>query len=287
MARKGFVHLAMLLIIPIIVAIGAVILIAVNQDSSSTSNPSNSIQPTTDPQKVVAAFFDSVTAKDKNKAKRFLSPNVDKVALQSTLSDSSTTPSLYTQDFSYKLTGNQTELSGKTAYVNVDIEVQGQLLPTLVILQKETNGTWLITDSETAVADNNGMFPSEVRQSNSVNRVVLVLMGSADFYLTSPEGTHAGYDFTTGKRINEIKDVFYDGRFSDKLQSFSIVDMEGTWELKIIGNGEGQYILSTQPVDDPSSASFITGQSQKDSITTYILRYPSEKGKPIEVVATQ
>ena len=58
----------------------------------------------------------------------------------------------------------------------------------------------------------------------------------------------------------------------------------GTWELKVIGTGEGKYSITTQlvRVEDPQG-SVIEGNAVLGSVSTYLIRYPSQIGKPLEV----
>lgn len=239
--------------------------------------------PESKPENTITAFFQAVKDKNKSKAKSYLSENVNKAAFKSTFEDDTNSPSLYNQEFSYKITETKTDSGGNNAFVNVDIVVSGQTLPTVVTLEKNTSGVWLISNSETVAYGNTNLpFEQQPRESESLNRVFLVLTGPADFYLTSPEGTHAGYDLKTGERLNGIKDVYYEGRLPDQLESFAITDMIGSWELKVIGNGEGEYSLGTRLVNT-FKEDLIKKNTSKGVIDTYILRYPTGTDKPLEV----
>ncbi|MBI2327433.1 hypothetical protein HYU92_03865 [Candidatus Curtissbacteria bacterium] len=256
---------------------------ATNSEKLLKESKGTNKTPESKPENIITAFFQAVKDKNKSKAKSYLSENVNKAAFKSTFENDTNSPSLYNQEFSYKITETKTDFGGNKAFVNVDLVVSGQTLPTVVTLEKNTSGIWLISNSETAVYGNTNLpFEEQQRQPESLKRVFLVLTGPADFYLTSPEGTHAGYDPKTGERLNGIEDVYYEGRLPDQLESFAITDMIGSWELKVIGNGEGEYSLMTRLVNTLKEDS-IKKSTSKGKIDTYILQYPTGADKPLEV----
>lgn len=238
------------------------------------------------PENTVTAFFQAVQDKNKSKAKSYLSESVNKAAFKSTFEEDTNAPSLYNQEFRYKIIETKTDSVGDKAFVNIDIVVGGQTLPTVATLEKNASGIWLISNSETATYGNTNLpFEEQQREAGSLNRVFLVLTGPADFYLTSPEGTHAGYDSRIGERLNEIKDVYYEGRLPEQLESFALTDMIGSWELKVIGNGEGEYNLMTRLVNTLKE-DLIKKNTSKGKVDTYILRYPAGAEK-LEVTPIQ
>lgn len=253
-----------------------------SEEPKVTAKTSNS-----KPEDTILLFFQAVKNRDKNTAKSYLSEDVSKAAFKSTFEDNFNTPSLYNQEFTFNITETKTDLSGNKAIINLDIITSGQTLPTIITLEKNTSGIWLISNSETAVYGNTNLpLEQQPRQAESLNRVYLGLTGPADFYLTSPENTHAGYDPKTGQILNGIKDVSYEGQFSGQLESFAITDMIGSWELKVIGNGEGEYSLVTRLVNT-FKEDLIKKNTSKGAVDTYILRYPTEAGKPLEVTSVK
>lgn len=254
------------------------------------------------PEDMVTSFLQAEQSKDKTKAKTFLSPNVNKANFQSTFEDTSSSPSLYNQEFTYKITQTKIDLSGNKAFVNVDIVVAGQTLPTKMTLEKNASNMWLITDSETVVYTNTNLpFKQQPRQFQRPNQVLLLLNGPAEFYITSPEGTHTGYDPNTKTQVNEIKDTAYysptesyltsseGARFrirSGEPKLLAIADLIGIWELKVIGTGSGKYSIATplfNSKEPQTSVAIIEGNATLGSVDTYMIRYPLQTEKPLEV----
>ena len=167
--------------------------------------------------------------------------------------------------------------------MNVDIVVASQTLPTKMTLEKNASDKWLITDSQTAAYGKSNLpFEQQPRQSQEANRVLLLLNGPAEFYVTSPEGTHTGYDPNSKSQVNEIEDASY--RSVGEPKSLTITDLIGTWELKVIGTGSGKYSITTQLVtpQEPQTA-VVEGNTTSGSVETYIVKYPSEAGKALEL----
>lgn len=81
-----------------------------------------------DPKTVISSFYQAVKAKDKIKARTFLSPNVNKLNFESTLNDNSSSPSLYTLEFTYEILDSKFAADGNQAFVNVNININNQSL---------------------------------------------------------------------------------------------------------------------------------------------------------------
>ncbi len=105
--------------------------------------------------------------------------------------------------------------------------INNQTLPTLISLEKNNN-LWLISDSQTAAYGNTNLpFQQLSRASDALNRVHLLLDGPAELYVTSPEGTHTGFDPKSNQQVNEIKDVY----LYHKLKPQVAIDNGFNWQL--------------------------------------------------------
>lgn len=236
-----------------------------------------------DPQKVVEDFFKAVQLKDRIKAKSFLSPDANKAAFKSTFDDLNTTSSLYNQNFDFQIIEKQMDSTETKAFVKVNIIVAGQILPTTLTLEKDSSNNWLITDSETVVTSQPAVgFEKQYPDQTEAKRVLLVVTGPVDLYLSSPEGTYAGIDPKTGAYVSSIKDAFYNP--SPNLKSLSITNLVGNWELQVVGNNTGKYKLGTELVSTTNhQTQMIEGDTSKGLVSKYLLHYPNEAGKPLEV----
>ncbi|HUS59936.1 MAG TPA: hypothetical protein VMX76_00970 [Nevskiaceae bacterium] len=234
--------------------------------SQQVKTQNNSLENT------VAAFFQAVQAEDKKTVKNLLSENVNNV------------PSLYTQDFSFAIKESKISSSSKKAYVYVDLNVSEQIIENVLVLIKNDSGHWLIIDSQSVVlSEDVPPFARQESQSSDLKRVLLTLVGPADFYLTSPEGTHTGFNAEAQKQVSEIADVGYNGPEAI-IETLSITGLLGVWELNIIGNGNGEYQLGTELIDNKNhQTQIIKNNTTKGAIDSFILEYPYETGKPLQV----
>ena len=232
------------------------------------------------PETVVSMFYQAIQAKDKVKARSLLSPNVDRLAFRSTLEDDSDTPSLYTLPFAFEISGTKTSEDGHTAFVNTNLVISDKPLRSTITLIRDSSGRWLITNAEAIGSPGTNLPELTAMPRSAPNRTLLVLWGPADMYLTSPEGTHAGFDPKTKTVVNEIRGVLHYGEVAETL---FIEDLAGTWELRVIGNGVGEYALETRLVKTFKDE-MVRGTASIGSVDTYLLRYPAEDTAPLEVI---
>lgn len=236
------------------------------------------------PESIVEAFLNAAKQRDKAKARTFLAPTANKIAFASTLDGTAMTPSLYTMPFTYQIINKKMDTSETKAYITVNISVDEKTLPITFILEKSPDSSWKIIDSESVLA---GMgtpsVPFRSQEQTDLKRVLLILTGSADFYLTSPEGTHEGFDYKTDKVVDQIENASYAPNvLAGGFKQFAVTNMTGTWELQIVGTADGSYTLGTQIVNT-GKADFLKKNIAKEAVDTYILRYPSDNTKTLEI----
>lgn len=235
----------------------------------------------TSPQKVVDQFLQAVQNKNRSTAKQLLSPNANQETFKSTTDESFDAPSLYTIKFTYKILNSSYDSTNTKAYVDVEIIVNDQNLMTKFFLEKTNANSWLIFNSETTSQSTSIPFNQASRSAN-LSRVLLVVDGPAEFLLISPEKKRTGFDPTSKTYANEISDATYAPKAIFK--TFTITDLIGTWELQVIGQNRGKYSITTELVDNTNhQTSKIEGNIVIGEIKTYLLKYPNEKGKPLEV----
>lgn len=240
----------------------------------------------TNPQKVVDQFLKAIQNKDRKTAKMFLSPNVNQDALKSTVDESYNFPSLYTMNFTYQILNSRYDSTNTKAYVDTNVIANNENLPTKFFLEKNNANSWLIINSETVSQNASSPF-REATRSAHFNTVLLIVDGQADFLLTSPEKKSAGYSTASKTSINEIADVLYTQTAFIRIatvKTFSITDLIGTWELRVIGQKQGKYFVRTELVDNTNHQTSETeGNITSGETKTYLLKYPDEKGKPLEI----
>ncbi len=62
------------------------------------------------------------------------------------------------------------------------------------------------------------------------------------------------------------------------------MDLIGNWQLKVVGTGIGGYRIITELVDSQNhQTSTIEGMASMGLINSYILHYPAQTGKPLEI----
>ena len=116
-------------------------------------------------------------------------------------------------------------------------------------------------------------------------RAVLYLGSPADFYITDPYGRHVGVDPNTGQVVEEIPEVSYYSGPDAEPEYVVITDMEGNWDVKVIGRGTGAYTLVSEVVGrgvkhQVDHATKATSPGQMDD---YQLTYPTTPGEPIRL----
>jgi hypothetical protein len=96
----------------------------------------------------------------------------------------------------------------------------------------------------------------------------------ANLYITDPNGRHAGFDPVTHQEINEMPDqVFFSGS-SVQLRVLTVNNMEGQWDIKLIGTTGGFYTFASAPVADSSLIKVVTGNISYGQIVDYPITYP-------------
>ena len=253
-----------------------------NADQEETKN-SEQLITNNNPREIVISFMKAAQTGDKRAARKLLSPDANKKSFKATLEDNPNTPTFFGQEFTFSVSDVKTSTDGKTAYVTVELIIEGQKIINLWTLTKDFSGNWLAVDSIAVGDTKDSSFGREVTSSNNFKRVLLTLTGPADFYLTSPERKHSGVDPETKIVVNEIQDVSYSGPEPIGIESLAITDMEGVWNLAIVGNATGNYALNTGLVDSENhQTEIIEGVVSEGSIDYFILQYPQEIGEPLK-----
>lgn len=248
----------------------------ISQPTSSTAYSISS-----DPTAVVKGFFDAVKTKNKSKAKEYLSSNANTESFQSTLEETSSSPSLYEIDFTYSITGTKIDNTNNKAFINVGIVVNDQTLPTVLTLTKDTKNKWLIVDSQTVSTNTNTNFNQDT--VNVLSRGLLIANGPIELYLTDPEGHHSGYNSVTKQLINDISGIVYTDQKGINLKQFSLTNFVGSWDLQLVSTQDGKYMLATQALDTGISKN-INGSAKLGSTYTYKLTYSKDKGLQLNLV---
>lgn len=116
----------------------------------------------------------------------------------------------------------------------------------------------------------------DVVTTRAYKRAVFYLGSPADFYVTDPESRHIGVDPVTGEVVNDMpNEVFYTGPDAE-LEFIAIVDMEGTWNVQIVGTDTGEYTFVVEAVDPVQPRiETITGTTSPAEIDEYQVDYPS------------
>ena len=70
---------------------------------------------------------------------------------------------------------------------------------------------------------------------------VTSLFSPANLYVTDPDGFHIGTDPTTGLIVNEIDGAFYSGNGSHPQRIVISDPLDGVYDIKIVGTGNGSY----------------------------------------------
>lgn len=247
-------------------------------------NNSKQLITNNNPREVVISFIKAARAGDKKTARELLSPDANKKSFKATLEDDPNTPTIFDQEFTFSVSDVKTSTDGKTAYVTVELIIEGQKIINLWTLIKDLSGNWLAVDSiATAGSGNFSSFNRELPSLKNMKRVLLTLTGPVDFYLTSPEGKHIGVDPETKTIVNEIQDVSYSGPEPIMIETLAITDMWSIWNLAIVGNATGKYVLNTELVDPKNhQTESIEGVASENSIDYFLLQYPQEIGEPLK-----
>ena len=116
-------------------------------------------------------------------------------------------------------------------------------------------------------------------------RAVLYLGSPADLYITDPYGRHVGVDPITGSVVEEIPEVLYYSGPDAEPEHVVIMDMEGSWDVKVIGRESGSYTLVTEVVGlgEKHQVDYVTETTSPWEIDDYTLVYPTTPGDPIRV----
>jgi hypothetical protein len=83
--------------------------------------------------------------------------------------------------------------------------------------------------------------------------------------------------------VNEILDVFYSGPDTEP-EFMTIPNMDGSWQVQIVGTGTGSYTFTAEIVD-PNGPLVTTsnGYTSVGEVDNYTLTYPVQEGDPITV----
>lgn len=122
-------------------------------------------------------------------------------------------------------------------------------------------------------------------------RGALWLASAAHLYVTDPLGRHAGVDPSTGQVVQESPLVsYYSGPpvEGEQYEYMTIRDMEGIWNVQVVGTETGEYSLS---IDMPSRnedipSQLVTGQTEAGQVNNYRLVYPTDPGTSDPLVPT-
>jgi len=140
-------------------------------------------------------------------------------------------------------------------------------------------GPWGVADAAAvaaAVPPDDIYYDSDVRLVKerpglgaSLRRTVLRILSPAHLYVTDPEGRHTGVDPNTGQVVEEIPGLFYSGPDVEP-EFLSVQDMTDTWEIQVIGAGEGSYTLQVENVEAKNhQLTEVAGKAQEGLVTTH------------------
>lgn len=146
-------------------------------------------------------------------------------------------------------------------------------------------------------ADPDAVFPDDIYHDEEhltevqarewdAKRAILYLGSPADFYITDPYGRHVGVDPNTGEVVEEISEVSYYSGPDAEPEYVVITDMEGNWDVKVIGRGTGMYILATEVVGlgEGAQIDHVTKPTNPGQVDDYQLTYPTTPGEPIPLI---
>jgi hypothetical protein len=113
-----------------------------------------------------------------------------------------------------------------------------------------------------------------------VKAVAFYVDDAANLYITNPSGHHAGYDPVTHQDVNEMPDqAFYSGS-SAQIRVLTVNNMEGQWDIKLIGTTGGSYTFASAPVSDSSQRQVVTGSISPGQVIDYPITYPPQISQP-------
>ena len=121
-------------------------------------------------------------------------------------------------------------------------------------------------------------------RDEDAKRAVLYLGSPADFYLTDPQGRHVGVDPNTGQVVEQIPEVSYYSGPDEEPEIVVITDMEGRWDVKVIGTDTGSYTLASEVVGgEIAQVDYVTKPTSPGQIDDYPITYPTTPGEPIRL----
>lgn len=231
-------------------------------------------KPSLKPGEVAHKFLEAVQRSDKGEAKKYLSANANKEAFRATLEEAAEVPSLYEMDFTFSIKEVQVSEDAKKAVLAIELMVGASTIEGTIELIKEGGWLggyrWYITN----------MYFYEERP---YKRAVLYLKGPASLYLTDPYGKHVGLDPARGEEVNEVEGAFYNRQTIYGLEQVTIQDMDGTWNVKVVGTGSGKYKLVSEIVDrENHQIKTVEGTINQGETIEYEVSYPAVTGIPIE-----
>ena len=116
-----------------------------------------------------------------------------------------------------------------------------------------SNHVRMVTDAQKIIIEKlTGIEPAEEVRKGIFRRYLMVrIFSPVDFLIISPDGKKLGRD--AGGDINEILGGFYNGSDSDI--EFAVIPdpVDGEYQVKLVGTGEGPFTLSVSYLDDTTT----------------------------------
>jgi uncharacterized protein YycO len=121
--------------------------------------------------------------------------------------------------------------------------------------------------------------------SGVCKRATVSLDGTAHLYISGPQGRHTGVMPTTGLVVEEIPEVLYYSGPNGELEYVAIQNLEGTWNLQVVGTENGSYTLTTEVVErgEGHQIDYVTQTTSPGKVDEYSITYPTIPGEPIRL----
>lgn len=129
-----------------------------------------------------------------------------------------------------------------------------------------------------------GNLPAaEVTDVKEPEKVMVVrIFSPADFLIIAPNGQRLGKDFLSNQAVNEISGAFYSS--FDSGAEFAVMPdpLDGEYEVKLLGTGQGEYRLSVSLLDDIKEIDQeFTGNIMPDQARDFNVTYAAQDEDPL------
>jgi len=142
----------------------------------------------------------------------------------------------------------------------------------------------IVTDAQKQVIKIlTGKEPETEIHKDLITKLLLIrIFSPADFQVIAPDGKKLGRDFSSSSTFNEINEAFYSG--SADGPEFAVIPnpLDGQYQVKLEGTGNGDYRLSASYIDDSTSTnSDISGRITAGEIQKAQFVYANNPAGPI------